>query len=80
MKAIPSADEQPTVPLWPTTGQALGLGRSATYAAAERGEIPTIRLGGRIIVPTAALRQLLQLDQVAVAETLEHCRDELDND
>ncbi len=79
MKTIPSADEQPTVPLWPTTGQALGLGRSATYAAAERGEIPTIRLGGRIIVPTAALRQLLQLDQLAAAESLEHCCDELDN-
>ncbi len=59
---IPNPEEQPTVQLWPTAGRALGLGRSATYAAAHRGEIPNIRLGGRIVVPTAALRRMLQLD------------------
>ena len=35
-----------TVPLWPTAGRALGLGRNATYEAAERGDIPTIKTGG----------------------------------
>ncbi len=56
--------------LWPDVGQALGLGRSATYAAAQRGEIPTLRIGGKVLVPTACLRRMLQLDQVADVEVL----------
>ena len=32
-----------SVPLWPTAGKAVGLGRNATYEAAKRGEIPTGR-------------------------------------
>jgi hypothetical protein len=36
-----------TVPLWPTAGRALGLGRSATYDAAKRGDIPTLSLSRR---------------------------------
>jgi hypothetical protein len=51
-----------TVPLWPTAGRALGLGRSATYAAAERGEIPTITLGAKRPVPTASLRKMLGME------------------
>lgn len=36
-----------------------GLGRDASYAAAERGEIPVRRVGRRLVVPThAALRDL----------------------
>ncbi len=69
MKKLPYAEERPTLRLWPTAGQALGLGRSATYAAAGRGEIPTIRVGGRILVPTAALRKLLHLDPGLPAAT-----------
>ncbi len=46
----------------PEAGQILGIGRAASYAAAKRGEIPTIRIGGRIVVPTAALRRLLAID------------------
>jgi hypothetical protein len=38
-----------------------GLSRNASYAAARRGEIPTIKIGGRIKVPTAAIRQQLGL-------------------
>ena len=33
----------------------LGLGRSAAYEAARRGEIPTRRLGRRLVVPVPAL-------------------------
>ncbi|MDQ3640427.1 MAG: helix-turn-helix domain-containing protein [Actinomycetota bacterium] len=44
-------------------GAALGLGRSAAYEAARRGELPTIRLGRRLVCPTAALRRLLCLDE-----------------
>ena len=35
--------------------QVLGLGRTAAYEAARRGEFPTRRLGRRIIVPVPAL-------------------------
>lgn len=64
-RRIPDPLEQPTMPLWPDTGCALGLGRSAVYQAAKRGEIPTIAFGSRLVVPTAALRRLLQIDQEA---------------
>lgn len=70
MPQIPRADERPTIRLWPEAGQALGLGRSATYDAAERGQIPTIRLGRRIVVPTARLRQMLGLDDARREEAL----------
>jgi excisionase family DNA binding protein len=46
--------------LWPEAGQALGLSRNATYDAAKRGEIPTIKFGKLIKVPTAALRRMLE--------------------
>ena len=48
-----------TVPAWPTAGLALGLSRNPTYQAVKRGEIPSIRIGGAIRVPTAALREML---------------------
>ncbi len=40
----------------------LGLGRTATYAAIRNGEIPTVRFGTRVRVPTAALWRLFGLD------------------
>jgi excisionase family DNA binding protein len=43
----------------PEAGQMLGLSRNAAYAAAERGEIPTIRIGRLLKVPKAALDRLL---------------------
>lgn len=63
MAVLPAAEEQPTVALWPTAGRALGLSRSSTYAAAQRGEVPgLLRVGGRYLVATAALRRALALD------------------
>lgn len=41
------------------TAEVLGLGRSAAYAAANRGELPAVRVGKRLLVPTARLRALL---------------------
>jgi excisionase family DNA binding protein len=51
--------ERLTLNLWPEVGRILGLSRPSTYAAAKNGEIPTIRIGGRILVPRAALERLL---------------------
>jgi excisionase family DNA binding protein len=37
----------------------LGVSRSAAYRAAAAGDIPTLRLGRRLYVPTARLLELL---------------------
>lgn len=58
---IPDPRERPTLTV-EQAGAFLGLGRSAAYAAVGRGEIPTIKFGRRIIVPTAALLRLLAVD------------------
>ena len=39
-----------------------GIGRNQAYEAARRGEIPTIRIGKRILVPVAALDRLLSVN------------------
>ena len=36
-----------------------GLGRNASYAAATRGDLPTIKVGGRIFVSIPALERML---------------------
>lgn len=38
-----------------------GLARNAAYDAARKGDIPTIRIGGRIMVPVAPLAEKLGL-------------------
>jgi hypothetical protein len=53
------------LPLWPDVGQALGLRRNATYAAAARQEIETIQFGRLKRVPTSWLRKKLGLDGAA---------------
>jgi excisionase family DNA binding protein len=40
-------------------GRVLGLGRSAAYGAAQRGEIPTLRIGRKLLVPVDQLERLL---------------------
>ena len=62
--AIPLAVDEPTVSMWPVAGRSLGMGRSATYDAHANGRfpVPVIEAGGKLRVPTAALRRLLQLD------------------
>jgi excisionase family DNA binding protein len=41
------------------TARILGLSRANTYAAARRGELPTVRLGKRFFVPRVALERWL---------------------
>ena len=38
----------------------LGVGKNTAYRAAKAGQIPTIRIGGRILVPLAALNDLIR--------------------
>jgi excisionase family DNA binding protein len=44
----------------PEAGEMLGLTRNASYDAAKRGDIPTIRIGKLIRVPKAAFHQMLE--------------------
>ncbi len=37
----------------------LGIGRRLAYESVRRGEIPVIRMGKRMLVPTEGLRRLL---------------------
>lgn len=37
----------------------LGVSRATAYAAVKRGDIPSIRLGRKIVVPRAQLEKLL---------------------
>ena len=47
------------------TAPVLGLSRSSAYEAAKRGEIPTLKVGRRLLVPVARLRRLLgEIDSV----------------
>jgi excisionase family DNA binding protein len=40
-------------------GQILGLSRNSAYIAARKGQLPTLRIGKRLVVPRAALDRLL---------------------
>jgi hypothetical protein len=42
-----------------TAAKLLHIGRNQAYAAVERGDIPSLRLNGRILVPVPALLKLL---------------------
>ena len=43
----------------PEAGAMLGLSRNGSYDAANRGEIPTIRIGKLLKVPKAAFHRML---------------------
>jgi excisionase family DNA binding protein len=55
----------------PEAGEKLGIGRNAAYEAAKRGDLPVVRFGKRLVVPIAALEQLLAVQsrsQIVAAE------------
>lgn len=43
----------------PEAARILGIGRNTAYVAARRGDLPTVRIGGRIVVPTHRLVEML---------------------
>ena len=58
---MPDPATEPTVSV-ERAGLLLGISRGSAYAGASTGAIPTIRVGRRLLVPTAALRRMLALD------------------
>jgi hypothetical protein len=43
-------------------GRAFGLGRNSSYEACRTGQIPNMRIGGKVVVPTAPLRKMLGIE------------------
>ncbi len=60
-RGVPTAQERPTLDVMEAAGF-LGLSKPSIYAAVQSGELPTIRIGRRLLVPTAKLRKMLGLD------------------
>lgn len=61
LSGVPVPEETPVLSV-EEAGSILGLCRSSAYQAVERGEIPVVRFGRRVVVPTAGLRRLLGLE------------------
>jgi excisionase family DNA binding protein len=55
--------EPPLVLTVEETAAALRIGRTAAYEAARRGEIPTVKVGRRLLVPRAKLEAMLGLEK-----------------
>jgi hypothetical protein len=54
------ADTRLTIPVPEAGKKYFGLSRNGSYAAAARGDIPTIKIGSRILrVPVRALEAML---------------------
>ena len=49
----------PTVLTIPETAKILRIGRNSAYEAARKGQIPTIKIGKRLLVPRKALERIL---------------------
>jgi excisionase family DNA binding protein len=49
----------------PEAAKILGISRNSAYEAAKRGEIPSIWIGGRVLVPRAPLEKMLGRSQEA---------------
>lgn len=43
----------------PEACEVLGLSRPSVYAAIKNGEIASFRLGGRVLIPTSAIKALV---------------------
>jgi excisionase family DNA binding protein len=52
-------DQQGTVSVT-QAAKILGISRGSAFSAVHRGEIPALRLGHRLVVPTAALKKMLE--------------------
>ncbi|MGY4289615.1 excisionase family DNA binding protein [Bradyrhizobium sp. LM2.7] len=64
-----AADKQTVLTITvPEAGEMVGLSRNASYAAAQRGEIPVLRFGALLRVPVAAwLRKIEQPETVMLS-------------
>ena len=57
---LPNPEDQPTMSVPEAGKMYFGLARNASYEAARRGDIPTIRVGGRIMALVRPLERKLE--------------------
>ena len=62
MIPIPTADERPLLTIR-ETAEILGVSLNTAYLAAQRGDLPVLRVGRQYRVQTAELRTAMGLDQ-----------------
>ena len=62
---LPDPHERPLLRPAELIGLHPDLKRSAIYDAIKRNEIPSVKIGARVYIPTAGLLRLLQLDETA---------------
>ena len=60
---VPDPAVEPTMPV-DRVAEAFGISRASAYEGVKTGAIPSIKIGRRIVVPTAAVRRMLLLDAV----------------
>jgi excisionase family DNA binding protein len=51
----------------PEAARRLGVGRNTLYNAVKRKEVPHIRIGRRVLIPTSALADFLRTSSQAAA-------------
>ena len=54
---------RPTLPMSLAGRLLFDIGPGASYAAARKGDLPSIKIGRKLFVPTGALRKMLGLDE-----------------
>jgi len=59
MITLSDLEDRPTVTV-DETAQLLGVSRASAYEAVRRGQIPSLHLGRRVLVPVPQLLALLQ--------------------
>jgi excisionase family DNA binding protein len=64
VSSIPDPETKPTMSV-EAAGKLFHLSRQSAYQAVARGEIPSLRFGRRLVVPTAAVLEMLGLRQPA---------------
>ena len=60
-RRVPDPAIEPTITV-ERAAELLGISRGQGYEGVRTGEVPSLRVGRRIVVPTAALRRLLEID------------------
>ncbi len=60
-RQVPDPYDQPTMTV-EEAGELMGLSRGSAYKAVRAGELPVIKVGKRLLIPTARLRAVLGID------------------
>ena len=65
MKSVSASDllARPTMTV-EEMGRVLGIGRRQAYEAVNRGDIPSIRLGKRILISTRVIQDILNTGSI----------------